>query len=175
MSTILTLKKLTNSEIINFLQTERNLAFQVWTIHDVLGYAKDQKISMTEDEAKKIIADINRDQCANSGINWETIDSLFEKFKESKRPYINKKNRAAIELFIKEGNRDFHGSKIKALERLTQLKGETISSEEENGKYKGVKVLEYKENHYILVKLSHCNDNYYPYKVETTHFTDIKT
>ena len=49
----------------------------IWDIDDVIGVAKQQKIQLTKEEAKEILAIIHRHHDANEGINWIVIEAAI--------------------------------------------------------------------------------------------------
>jgi len=52
----------------------------VWSIEDVLGYAKEQGIALTDDEAMEILQAIERKHDASIGVSWSTIDEEINDF-----------------------------------------------------------------------------------------------
>jgi hypothetical protein len=61
-----------------------------WHTEDVLALAKEINIELTEQEADKIMGDIERYQDASIGINWDVIRTHIWEF-ENERQYKRKK------------------------------------------------------------------------------------
>lgn len=49
----------------------------IWDIDDVIGVAHQQKVEITKEEAKDILAIIHDHHDANEGINWNVIESAI--------------------------------------------------------------------------------------------------
>lgn len=46
----------------------------VWTVEDIIEYAEDKDIKISEEEAKNILQEILSNQDSEIGVNWSVID-----------------------------------------------------------------------------------------------------
>ena len=54
------------------------VAYDLWTVADVLDRAKDTRRQVSKEQAIDIIESINRSLDASIGITWDTIDSAID-------------------------------------------------------------------------------------------------
>jgi len=54
------------------------IAVAIWTVDDVKARAKERGIDITDEEAELIISAIDREQSAELGISWDTIDAFLD-------------------------------------------------------------------------------------------------
>lgn len=62
---------------------EDEIVYDLWTTDDIQGYGGD--ITLTEEDANKILKSINNDKDANVGINWDVVESHIDHFISCKR------------------------------------------------------------------------------------------
>jgi hypothetical protein len=63
-----------------------------WSTDDVLGTAESMEIELTEQEADKILDELERCHDAELGINWLVIESYIEDFIQTKKEFENADN-----------------------------------------------------------------------------------
>lgn len=61
-----------------------NTIYMSWNVEDVLVRAEDRDIELTEDEARKILHQLDEKHDASIGINWDTIDCITDMFLQEK-------------------------------------------------------------------------------------------
>ncbi len=86
--------------------------------------------------------------------------------------YLKKKNRWLIHQFAIMGmTQKIQGSKLEALHRLIQIKGEPIEAE---GDLNGIMALEFAEGQYVAMRHKPVKkENFYPWKLTTNHIETI--
>ena len=75
------LKVTTAKKVIEWLRSydeNEEIAVAIWSEVDVLGRAKERDMTITKEQAKSIIDQINRKQNAELGITWLTIDCYLD-------------------------------------------------------------------------------------------------
>ena len=55
----------------------------IWTVEDVMEQAKNDDITITEDEAGVILEQMEDDLDSNDGITWETISFRLQDYREA--------------------------------------------------------------------------------------------
>ena len=80
------INRMSTHEIANYLRDERNTAFILWQVDDVIAYAEFHHEKMlTDDEAASILRTVNRSKDCEAGITWHTIcDAIDDFLKNSK-------------------------------------------------------------------------------------------
>lgn len=63
--------------LIEYLREERHRALISWSVDDVMGKAKNMGAEMEEEDAKKIIADLNRTRNCEFGITWDHVETAI--------------------------------------------------------------------------------------------------
>ena len=66
--------KMSNTEIAQYLRNERNCAFILWQIDDVIDKGKELDYDIHQDDAAEILNDINNGANCEYGITWEDIE-----------------------------------------------------------------------------------------------------
>lgn len=66
-----------------YLQTIQHIASEegLWSYYDVLELAKEMEIELRKDEAEQIMSAIYKNHDANTGINWDVIETAIKTYK----------------------------------------------------------------------------------------------
>lgn len=59
---------------LQMYEPNTELAVAIWSANDVLSFAWDNDIDITEDQADEVIARVHLEQEADKGINWDVIE-----------------------------------------------------------------------------------------------------
>lgn len=86
-------------------------------------------------------------------------------------PNIKQSNREQIKRFAINGATELQGTKLKALFKLIEKKGEPIETEEP--KLKGVKALQIAEGEWIAIKRIGIAGTFYPCCLQTYLLTEL--
>ena len=66
-------------------QPDEHIAVAIWCEDDVIGRANERNMSITIEEARGILEDMDNNHDAEMGITWDTIDSGLDALRDS--PY----------------------------------------------------------------------------------------
>jgi len=85
---------------------------------------------------------------------------------------INERNKWAIHDFCQGNTHRITGTRLKALHRLVQKKGEPMQTKDEQ--LSGVKVLEYTSGSYVgFIHEPYKKDSFFPCKIKTIQLTNL--
>lgn len=103
---------------LNSYKDDDIIAFNLWSITDVMESAKNLNIEISEEEAEEILETTNEYKNTSIGINWDVIEmNIFRYDSERERQHILNtppENRPLlIGTIIYEGNQNLLNEKLK--------------------------------------------------------------